>query len=118
MRIGFRVELRHCNPGKTAHGGMLATFADMQLPLAVRFQGGEDLGYMPTINLSCDYVGPARLGSWVEGRAEAVALTRKMVFAQGTATADGEPCLRMSGIFKRGDPGKGFFTLESLFAAS
>src|SRR6201992_2871085 len=83
LLMGFRVEMRHCNPGQVAHGGMLATFADMQLPLAVRFQSGKDLGFMPTVNLTCDYLAPAKLGSWVEGEGDAVRITRNLVFGQG-----------------------------------
>jgi hypothetical protein len=54
LLLGFRVELRHCNPGRVAHGGMLATFADMLLPIAARFQSKTDMGFLPTVNLSCD----------------------------------------------------------------
>jgi uncharacterized protein (TIGR00369 family) len=116
MRLGFRAEERHCNPGQTVHGGMLATFADMQLPFAVHAQTGKDLGFMPTVNLTCDYLAPAKLGSWVEGRAEPVRVTRTLIFAQGTATADGEPCLRFNGIFKIGPPNGHFFRPENIFA--
>ncbi|HEY5337974.1 MAG TPA: PaaI family thioesterase [Rhizomicrobium sp.] len=117
MRLGFRVEMRHCNPGQVAHGGMLATFADMQLPMAARFQSGQDMGFMPTVSLTCDYLAPAPLGSWVEGQAEPIKITRNLVFAQGLATADGAPCLRANGIFKIGKPSGGFFSIESLFGA-
>jgi uncharacterized protein (TIGR00369 family) len=117
MQLGFRVEERHCNPGMVAHGGMLATFADMQLPMAVRFQSKQDFGFMPTINLTCDYLAPAKLGAWVEGKAEAVRTTRNLVFAQGIATSDGEPVLRFNGIFKIGPPSGSFFDIERLFGS-
>jgi uncharacterized protein (TIGR00369 family) len=117
MRLGFRVEDRHCNPGKVAHGGMLATFADMQLPMALRFQSKQDFGFMPTVNLTCDYLAPAPLGSWVEGKAELVKASRKLVFAQGVATSDGEPCLRFNGIFKIGAPSGNFFDPDRLFGS-
>jgi uncharacterized protein (TIGR00369 family) len=117
MKLGFRVEERHCNPGRVAHGGMLATFADMQLPMAARFQSEKDMGFMPTINLTCDYLAPAKLGSWVEGEAAPVKVTRKLVFAQGIATADGEPCLRFNGLFKIGPPSGAFFNLDTLFGS-
>jgi len=100
LLLGFRVELRHCNPGQVAHGGMLGTFADMLLPIAARLQSKTDMGFLPTVNLSCDYLAPAPLGAWVEGRAEAVTITRNLLFAQGLAAADGTPCLRANGIFK------------------
>ena len=84
---------------------MLATFADMLLPIAARSQSKTEMGFLPTINLVCDFLAPAPLGAWVEGRADAVAVTRNLLFAQGLATADGKPCLRASGIFKITSPG-------------
>ena len=42
---------------------MLATFADMLLPIASRLQSGIDLGFLPTVNLVCDFLAPARLGA-------------------------------------------------------
>jgi uncharacterized protein (TIGR00369 family) len=100
LLMGFRVEARHCNPGQVAHGGMMATFADMLLPIAARFQSKTDMGFLPTVNLACDFLAPAPLGAWIEGRAEVVRMTRNLLFAQGLATADGEACLRANGIFK------------------
>lgn len=114
--LGFRVELRHCNPGQVAHGGMLATFADMLLPIASRFQSKVELGFLPTVNLTCDYLAPAPLGAWVEGRADLVKATKNLLFAQGWAEADGQPALRANGIFKIASAGKAVdFTFDALF---
>jgi len=119
LLMGFRVEERHCNPGQVCHGGMLATFADMLLPIAARFQAKTDMGFLPTVNLTCDFLAPAPLGAWIEGKAEVVRVTRNLLFAQGAATADGEPCLRANGIFKIRsvkDPDTAArFSLKSLF---
>ncbi|MGD0189703.1 MAG: PaaI family thioesterase [Rhizomicrobium sp.] len=118
LQLGFRVEMRHCNPGRVAHGGMLATFADMLLPIASRFQSKTDMGFLPTVNLSCDYLAPAPLGSWVEGRADPITLTRNLLFAHGIATADGKPVLRANGIFKitsRESTKSGDFSIHDLF---
>lgn len=116
VRLGFRVEERHCNPMGIAHGGMLVTFADMQLPLASRFQGGLADNFLPTINLTVDFLAPARMGAWVEGETQVLRRTRNLVFAQCIVTADGEPALRASGIFKIGPEMKtGDASLSSLF---
>jgi uncharacterized protein (TIGR00369 family) len=118
LLLGFRVETRHCNPGQVAHGGMLATFADMLLPIAARFQSKMDMGFLPTVNLSCDFLAPAPLGAWVEGRADPIKMTRNLLFAQGIATADGEPILRANGIFKitsRDSTKSGDFSIKALF---
>jgi acyl-coenzyme A thioesterase PaaI-like protein len=75
------------------------------------------MGFLPTINLSCDFLAPAPLGAWVEGRADALRTTRNLLFAQGTAAADGVPCLRANGIFKITQQGAGRFTLEALLGS-
>lgn len=118
LLLGFRVELRHCNPGRVAHGGMLATFADMLLPIASRFQSKTDMGFLPTVNLSCDFLAPAPLDAWVEGRADPLRITKNLLFAQGLVTADGEPVLRANGIFKitsRDSTKSGDFSINALF---
>jgi uncharacterized protein (TIGR00369 family) len=103
VQVGFRVEARHCNPRDVCHGGMLASFCDMLLPITTHHKSVEvGRRFLPTINLQIDYLGPAPLGAWVQGEAQVLRVTRSMVFAQGLATADGAPAVRVSGIFKIG----------------
>jgi len=90
LLMGFRVEERHCNPGMVAHGGMMATFADMFIPIGARMQSKADVGFAPTVNLTLDFIAPAKL----------LRAGKSLFFAQGTATADGILCLRASAIFK------------------
>ena len=105
VRLGFRVEKRHSNPLGNCHGGMLASFCDMLLPVSIHRKSKEvGLRFLPTINLALDYLAPAPLGSWVEGEAQVLRVTRSLVFAQGLVTADGTIAVRMSGIFKIGPP--------------
>ncbi|MBX3659127.1 MAG: PaaI family thioesterase [Ramlibacter sp.] len=102
LLLGFRVEPRHANPLKMCHGGMLATFADMLLPMAAMYQADGGRRFLPTISLQIDYLAPAPLGAWVQGQADVLRSTRNMVFIQGLVSADGTPALRASGIFKQG----------------
>jgi uncharacterized protein (TIGR00369 family) len=105
VQLGFRVERRHCNPMGNCHGGMLASFSDMVLPLSIH-RKSDEVGnkFLPTISLQLDYLAPAALGAWVQGEAQVLRVTRSMVFAQGLVTADGVPAVRISGIFKIGKP--------------
>jgi uncharacterized protein (TIGR00369 family) len=99
--LGLRVERRHCNPAGICHGGMLLTFVDMAMVLSASYQG--KLGYfLPTINLSADFLAPASAGTWMEARTELLRVTRNMVFAQCMVRADGTPVVRASGVFKIG----------------
>lgn len=106
VQFGFRVEQRHLNTMGNLHGGMMATFCDMLLPLSVHHKTTEVEGrFLPTISLQVDYLAPVRLGMWVQGEAGPLRITRSLVFAQGLVTADGEPAARVSGVFKIGPVG-------------
>ncbi|WP_296444912.1 PaaI family thioesterase [Rhodoferax sp. UBA5149] len=102
LLLGFRVEERHTNPLKICHGGMLATFADMLIPCASMYQSDMERRFLPTISLQIDYMGSAPLGAWVQGEADVLRTTRNMMFGQCLVSADGQPALRVSGIFKMG----------------
>ncbi len=102
LLLGFRVEQRHTNPLGMCHGGMLATFADMLIPCAAMYQGDIERRFLPTISLQIDYMGAAPLGAWVQGQADVLRTTRNMLFGQGLVSADAQPALRISGIFKMG----------------
>ena len=102
--LGFRVEPRHSNPLGICHGGMLATLCDMLVPLANIYRPDGVRQFLPTISLHIDYMGPSRVGAWVQGEAEVLKTTRNMLFGQGLVTADGEPALRFNGVFKLGPP--------------
>ncbi len=103
--IGFRVEPRHCNPMGNCHGGMIASYCDMLLPMSAHRKSAEVRGrFLPTISLQIDYLAPVPLGAWVEGEAELLRVTRSLVFMQGLVSADDVPAVRVSGIFKLGPP--------------
>lgn len=101
--LGFRVEARHTNPAGILHGGMMASFCDMLLPICGHHQSPTlARRFLPTINLQIDYLAPSPLGAWVEGESQVLRTTATLAFIQGLVTADGEPVARASGIFKIG----------------
>lgn len=101
--MGFRVEPRHCNPADVCHGAMLLTLADMVLGPGAEFEVKTGK-VLPTVSISADFMAPAPLGAWVEGRADALKVTTSLLFARCLITADGVPALRASGITKLGAP--------------
>jgi uncharacterized protein (TIGR00369 family) len=104
VQVGFRVQPRHTNPLNNCHGGMLASFGDMLLPVCIHRQSEVGQRFLPTVSLQIDYLAPAPLGGWVQGEADVLRVTRTMVFAQGVARIDDTAVLRVSGIFKIGQP--------------
>jgi uncharacterized protein (TIGR00369 family) len=108
VQVGFRVEKRHTNPLGNCHGGMMASYCDMLLPVAIHRQSSEvGKRILLTINLQIDYLAAAPAGAWVQGEAQVLRVTRALVFAQGLVTSDGTPAARVSGIFKIGPPFEG-----------
>lgn len=98
LTFGIGIERRHCNSKMAAHGGMLASVADVVLGVGGLELAGQP-GFFITISLTTDFVGPAPLGCWLECVPELVRRTRTMMFVQGVFLADGRPALRASGVF-------------------
>ncbi len=97
--MGFRVHGHMCNPAGGLHGGMMMTVAD----LVGTMGGGTLVGlrkFLPTVSMTFDFVAPARLGDWVEGRAEIVRQTRSLLFTNISLTVGEEKILRASQIAK------------------
>lgn len=100
--LGIRVEHRHSNSMGGAHGGFVATLADLGLVHAVavaRETAGLPRAALATVTLSLDFLGPPKEGSWLELRAQVTRLGRTMAFVEGTMLADGERVARASAVF-------------------
>jgi acyl-coenzyme A thioesterase PaaI-like protein len=104
LNFGIRVEPRHANVMGTCHGAMLMLLADMQLPLAAHYQAGLDDRFLPTVNLTADFLASPAVGDWIWGETEVVRVTRNLVFTQGLFRVGDKPVLRANGIFKRTGP--------------
>ena len=97
--LGFRVHQHMCNPAAGLHGGMMMTVAD----LVGTMGGGSLVGlrkFLPTVSMTFDFVAPAKVGDWVEGRCELVRQTRSLLFTNIYLTVDDEKILRASSIAK------------------
>lgn len=97
-RIGFRVKARHLNRLGDCHGGILATFADLQGHVLKKKLGL--VTQSPTISISLDYVAPAREDDWVEAEPELVRQTPRMLFFRSLILANGQVAVRTNGIYR------------------
>lgn len=97
--LGVRVETRHCNPGGTCHGGMVMTLSDMLLLLGCNIEGKVNR-YFTTVNVTCDFIAPARVGAWIEGRMQVLRVANSLVFSQGLFTVGQTVIARCNGILK------------------
>ncbi|MCY1404244.1 hypothetical protein D9M71_194470 [compost metagenome] len=88
----------HLNPLNIAHGGFLATLADTAFGAYIRVQGGLELP-PATIELSVDYISPARPGQWITAHVEIHKIGRTLSNAS-LSLMDGERLVsRAKGTF-------------------
>jgi uncharacterized protein (TIGR00369 family) len=102
IRLGLRIADRHCNTGGHAHGGLVASLADLGLIHAVsvaRERRGEARAWLGTVSLAVDYLGPAPVGAWLEIRARVTRLGQRLAFVEGPMLADGAHVARASAVF-------------------
>jgi uncharacterized protein (TIGR00369 family) len=94
---GLRVLERHLNGAGIVHGGMLAGFMDSVLAQTVHRSTGR-AGF--TVRLVADFVGPAKRGDWLEGRARVIQQTRTLAFVEGELTVGRRQVMSATGVFR------------------
>ncbi len=96
----FRVEVdaQHCNGAGTAHGGFLATIADVILGYNINHRIPKEWR-IATSNLSVQFLAPARPGQWLEGKLDRVKIGKRLCHASGTLDIEGVPIVAMQAIF-------------------
>lgn len=93
---GFRVRHNHCNSAGILHGGMLVSFIDALMGLAV----WRHMRIMPlTMRLTTDFISIARPGDWVEGMAEVTDDQDGVVFVGGKVSCGARTVLTAHGLF-------------------
>lgn len=86
------------NCAGTVHGGMLMSLADISMSRAAR--DGTDAQNSSTVSLSCDFVGPGKLGDVIEAHVRVTRRTRTIVFLSADILSGGRTLLVASGVWK------------------
>jgi acyl-coenzyme A thioesterase PaaI-like protein len=102
-RLAFRVGPGQCNPVDTCHGGAIATFADTQI-IAVDPGSQTREEHHPTISLSIDFVGAARLGDWVVSEVVVDRRTSTLLFTRAVMRVADRMIARSSAIYRLRPP--------------
>ncbi|MEN3950399.1 PaaI family thioesterase [Iodidimonas sp. SYSU 1G8] len=97
--IGLPLEEKHMNLRAMAHGGIISTMADVALSFGL-VVSDETLEAVSTVSLTTDFIGAAKLGTWLEGAGIIDRMGGGLAFTHGTITADGALVATMSGVFK------------------
>lgn len=99
FQLGLRVDGRHTNLHGFCHGGLLASLADVGLARALAHSRTPRPGLV-TVNLTLNFLLPARQGEWIEMTAEIDRIGLQLGYASGVVRANGTPVLRAAGVFQ------------------
>lgn len=83
LRAGFVVDQPKCNARGFLHAGAIAAIADVAIGHALAASTDPPSRFV-TVNLSCDLLGTAQLGEWVDVVVTPTRVGRRL--AAGTAT--------------------------------
>ena len=89
------------NLADIVHGGAILTFIDMAL-FAGGYTAGVDIAYAVTLDLSAQFLGPARLGRPLDTNVELLRETRRLAFMRGLVDQEGEVVASWSGTIRKG----------------
>lgn len=105
LTIGMRIDERHANSLGIAHGGLLMTLGDVILTIGSNIAAGLSR-FLPTISATCDFIGAAKVGEWIEGEVNMHRAAKTHVFTSSLIrTAEGAPVARIGGVLVvRGEP--------------
>ena len=101
----LQVKDKHTYLGGVVHGGVLMAFVDVIMG-TISYRHARRTG--ASIRIVSDFIAPARIGDWLEGRGEVVKATKSVVFARGHLNVEGRTILPASGNYKlQGRPHSG-----------
>jgi uncharacterized protein (TIGR00369 family) len=93
--------LRQSNLGNVAHGGAILTFIDMAM-FAGGHLAGADIAYSVTLDLSAQFLSPARLGVPLDATVELLRETKRLAFMRGLVVQGEETVASWSGTLRKG----------------
>ena len=97
-RYALVVADKHMNTSGNLHGGVLMTFADIAMSQTSRAVSGADA--CSTVAMSCDFIGPGRLGDLIEARVRVTRQTRTLVFLSAEIRAGDRVLGMATGLWK------------------
>ncbi len=96
--VGCRIAEQHLNYVSTAHGGVLATLADVALSLAI-YANDEPKKPVATVSMTTNFLSAARVGEWIEASAEIDRIGGNLAYAHGTIWCKDRLLMTMNGVF-------------------
>lgn len=103
LELAMAIDQRHLNQRGFAHGGVLATLADVALGYASS-ESAQPPARLITASLTIDYVGPVRSGQVVIATVDVQRVGRRVAFANCYLQCGDERVARASAVFSAFPP--------------
>jgi acyl-coenzyme A thioesterase 13 len=100
LAIGLRISPKHANARGLAHGGLLLTLCDIALGYAAAYTEDPPLT-LTTAHIDADFAGSARVGDWVESRADVQRIGGRLAFVNVYLVVNSIRIVRASGVYLR-----------------
>lgn len=97
-RLGLRIEDSHANYVGVAHGGVLATFADVALSFAVYDSERPRLRVVSN-SLTVNFLGGTKSGDWLEAVCRLDRKGKRIAYSSGEILRGGEIVMTMTGVY-------------------
>ncbi len=97
-RFALVVADKHMNGSGSLHGGVLMTLADIAMSQTSRAASGAQS--CSTVALTCDFVGPGKLGDVIEARVRVTRQTRTLIFLSADLVCGNRPVAVTTGLWK------------------
>lgn len=98
LSIGLRLAPKHANARGVAHGGLLLTLCDIALGYAAAHSQDPPLT-LTTTHISADFAGSARIGDWIESRADIQRIGGRVAFVNVYLVVNSARIVRASGVY-------------------
>ena len=96
--VGCRMLPQHMNYIDVAHGGVLATLADVALSFALYDSSTEKMP-VSTVNMTTNFLGGAKLGDWVEASATIDRIGKRLAYVHGSIQSGDRLLMTMNGVY-------------------
>lgn len=97
-RLCVLAQPKHANHRGSVMGGMLATFVDFALGLAIAADA-EDAKERATVSLTIDYLAAAPVGSWIEARTDVDRIGGTLAFADCSLQVEQRQIVRARSVW-------------------
>ncbi len=81
-----------------AHGGVLATLADVALSFQLYDSTNPKL-LVSTVSMTTNFLSGARMGEWVEASGTIDRIGKKLAYVHGVIQSDNRILMTMSGVY-------------------